>query len=43
LAEVILRAIEAAGMQPPKIQERVLPDGRYEFAYTHYVNKWEKE
>lgn len=39
LAEVILRAIEAAGMQPPKIQEHV----RYEFTYTNYVNKWENE
>jgi hypothetical protein len=41
LAEVILRAIEAAGMQPPKLRHYVLPDGNPEFAYMEWVNKWE--
>jgi len=41
LAEVILRTIEDNGMQPPKIQQYILPDGKVEFAYTEWVNKWE--
>lgn len=41
LAEMILRTIEEAGMQPPKLRHYVLPDGNPEFAYMEWVNKWE--
>lgn len=43
LAEVILRAIEAKGMQPPSVRQYVLPEGRPEFAYMEFTSKWENE
>lgn len=43
LADLILTKIELIGMEPPKIQKYVIPDGRPEFGYMEYLNRWEKE
>ena len=41
MAELILSTQERVGMQPPKIQQYVLPNGQSEFAYMEWINKWE--
>lgn len=48
LAESVMRMIEDAGMQPPKIKRTVNLDNRptdYNriFSYDEYVDQWDKE
>lgn len=40
-AEELLTLLESRGMQPPKIQQYVLPNGQSELSYMEWINKWE--